>query len=78
METEFISCVERVFKETIINEQLIVEGDTKTVEDMQFEPKTRQILLQFTDGSAYTVHKDQPLEFVTPVKRPRIKPTKKI
>ena len=78
MATEKISFVEYQFKNTFVGKQMIVEGETKTIIDLQFEPKTRQILIEYSDGSKYTVHKDQIVEFVTESQRPRIKPTKRI
>lgn len=78
MATEKISFVEYQFKDTFAGKQMIVEGETKTIVDLQFEPKTRQILLEYSDGSKYTVHKDQIVEFVVDTERDRIKPNKRI
>jgi hypothetical protein len=78
MATEKISFVERIMLEVLVNEKIIVEGETKTIYDIQFEPITRQVLIQFTDGSTYTANKDEEYEFVRDVKRPRLKPNKRL
>ena len=78
MATEKISFVERILLEVLVNEKIIVEGETKTIYDIQFEPKTRQVLIEFTDGSTYTANKDDEFDFVRDVKRPRLKPNKRL
>lgn len=77
-EIEKISFTERVFLEVLVGEQIKVEGITETVFDVQFEPKTRQLLIEFISGLSVTAHKDDEFEFVRDVKRPRIKPTKRL
>jgi len=75
---ERISFTERVFQEVLVGEKIMVEGATEVIYDVQFEPLTRQLLIEFTSGLAVTAHKDEDYEFVRDVKRPRIKPTKKL
>ena len=74
MAQETISIRERELEETLVNEEIKVDGSFKKVYDVQYEPLTRQILFQFTDGTTYTAHEDSILTFKKDVKRPRIKP----
>ena len=76
-EIEKISFTERVFLEVLVGEKIMVDGAKETIYDVQFEPKTRQLLIEFTSGLAVTAHKDE-FEFVRDVKRPRIKPVKRL
>jgi hypothetical protein len=73
-EIEKISFTERVFLEVLVGEKIMVNGAKETIYDVQFEPKTRQLLIEFTSGLAVTAHKDDEFKFVRDVKRPRIRP----
>jgi len=77
-EVEKISFTERVFLEVLTGEQIFVDGEVETIIDVQFEPKTRQLMLKFVSGVEVTAHKDDEFEFVVDVKRPRIKPTRRL
>lgn len=75
---EKISFTERVFLEVLVGERIKVDGATETIYDVQFEPKTRQLLIEFTSGLKVTAHKDDEFDFVRDVQRPRIQPTKRL
>jgi len=77
-EIEKISFTERVFLEVLVGEKIMVDGAKLQIYDVQFEPKTRQLLIEFTNGLSVTAHKDNEFEFVRDVKRPRIKPTRRL
>ncbi len=77
-EIEKISFTERVFLEVLVGEKIKVDGRTETIFDVQFEPKTRQLLIEFTSGLAVTAHKDDEFQFIRDVKRPRIRPVKRL
>jgi hypothetical protein len=78
MAVEKISFVERVYQEVLVNEKIIVDGVEETVYDVQFEPKTRQVLIEFVSGLKVTAHKDDEFEFVRDVVRPRIVPQRRL
>jgi hypothetical protein len=78
MDTEKISFVERIYQEILVGEKMIVDGNTEVIYDVQFEPKTRQLIIEFTSGLKVTAHKDDEFEFIRDVKRPRIKPNRRL
>jgi len=75
---EKISFTERVFLEVLVGERIKVDGVTETIADVQFEPQTRQLLIEFVSGLKVTAHKDAEFEFVRDVQRTRIQPTERL
>jgi hypothetical protein len=75
---EIISPLERVYEEILVNEEIEVDGEWKRIVDVNYQAGTGKLHFKFTDNSEASSHVDDKIKFKRSVKRPRIKPNKRI
>ncbi len=72
MARQDMSFQEIILNEILIGKQLVYNDVLETISSIQFEPKTRQVIVETISGKIFTAFKDDIFEWEVLVETPRV------
>ena len=63
MEWEWFSFQEILFNEVFVGKKIVFNDNVETIAEVQFEPRTRQVLVKTESGEEFTAFKDDEFQW---------------